>query len=298
MAKQRQFRFGAIAERAESRDTWLNKARRIEDLGYNSLLVPDHIWIEIDPVVALMAAADHTALRIGSHVFSNDFRNPVLLARQAATLDMLSNGRFQFGLGCGYDQSDYDQAGIVFGEAGERVSRFEEALRLIKEFFTQDVVTFSGEYYQTKELKPAPKSVQKPHPPIYIGGSGKRVLSIAGREADIIGVGNKGGPATVQQKLDWIRSAAGERFEQIELSSTVFAVAVTEKPEYAAQTIAQRMKMTTQEVFQHLPVLVGTVEQIAETLLTRRERYGISSIDIIEPHMEAFAPVIPLLVGK
>ncbi len=297
MVNQRQFRFGAIAERAESRDVWLNKVRRIEDFGYNSLLVPDHIWIEIDPVVALMAAADHTALRIGSHVFSNDFRNPVLLARQAATLDMLSNGRFQFGLGCGYDQSDYAQAGIVFEEAGERVSRFEEALRFLKEFFTQDIVSFSGKYYQTKELKTAPKSVQKPHPPIYIGGSGKRVLSIAGREADIIGVGNKG-PATIQQKLDWIRDAAGERFEQKQLSSTIFAVAVTERPEEATQAIAMRMKMTPQEVLQHLPVLIGSPQQIAETLLMRREKYGISSIDIIEPHIEAFAPVIPLLTGK
>lgn len=298
MVNQRPFRFGVIAERAESRDAWLNKAHRIEDLGYNSLLVPDHIWIEIDPVVALMAAADHTTLRVGSHVFSNDFRNPVILARQAATLDMLSNGRFQFGLGCGYDQNDYDQAGILFEEAGERVSRFEEALRFIKEFFTQDVVSFSGKYYQVKELKAVPKSVQKPHPPIYIGGSGKRVLSIAGREADIIGVGNKGGPSTIQRKLDWIRDAAGERFAQIELSSTVFAVAVTEKPEYAAHAIAERMKMTPQEVLHHLPVLIGTVEQIAETLLMRREKYGISSIDIIEPHMESFARVIALLAAN
>jgi len=295
---QRPFRFSVVAERAESRNTWLDKAHHIEDLGYTSLLVADHIWIDMDPTVALMAVADHTSLRIGSHVFCNDFRNPVILARQAATLDMLSNGRFQFGLGCGYDPRDYEQTGIIFAEAGERVSRFEEALQLIKAFFTQETVSYTGKYYQTQEFKTSPKSIQKPHPPLFVGGSGKRVLSIAAREANIIGVGNKGGPSAIQQKLDWIREAAGERFEQIELASTIFAVAVTESVEEVASKIAEKMRMTPQDVVQHLPVLIGNPEQIASTLLTRREKYGISSIEIIEPHMESFAPVLALLAGK
>jgi probable F420-dependent oxidoreductase len=295
---QRPFRFSVVAERAESRNKWLDKAHHIEDLGYTSLLVADHIWIDMDPTVALMAVADHTSLRIGSHVFCNDFRNPVILARQAATLDMLSNGRFQFGLGCGYDPRDYEQTGIIFAEAGERVSRFEEALQLIKAFFTQETVSYTGKYYQTQEFKTSPKSIQKPHPTLYEGGSCKRVLSIAAREANIIGVGNKGGPSAIQQKLDWIREAAGERFEQIELASTIFAVAVTERVEEVASKIAEKMRMTPQDVVQHLPVLIGNPEQIASTLLTRREKYGISSIEIIEPHMESFAPVLALLAGQ
>jgi probable F420-dependent oxidoreductase len=211
---------------------------------------------------------------------------------------MLSNGRFQLGLGCGYDQRDYDQTGTTFAEAGERVSRFAEALQLIKAFFTQDTVSYTGKYYQTKELQPSPKSTQKPYPPLFIGGSGKRVLSIAGREADIIGVGNQGGPSAIQQKLDWIREAAGTRFEQIELASIIFVVAVTERMEGAASKIAEKMHMTPHDVLQHLPVLIGNHEQIANTLLARREKYGISSVEIIEPHMDSFAPVIKLLAGK
>lgn len=293
------FRFSVIAERVGSRDEWITKAHRIEELGYSTLLVPDHLRLDMDPLAAMMCVADHTSLRIGSHVFCNDLRNPVMLVRAMTTLDVLSGGRVQFGLGCGYDPEDYTGTGIPFDEAGTRVSRFKEALDLIKLYFEKDEVSFSGKYYQITGLKPTPVPAQKPHFPILVGGSGKRVLQIAAQQADIISVGSKGGPSATPQKITWIREAAGEqRFKEIELGCTVFVVAVTEKPEYAVRPIAERMNMKQEDVLLHHPVLIGTHQQIAETLTERREKYGISSIEILETHMEAFAPVVKLLAGK
>jgi probable F420-dependent oxidoreductase len=306
MIFQHPFRFSAVLERTASRKELITKAQHIEDLGYTTCLIPDHFYIDIDPAVALMAVADSTSLRIGSHVFCNDFRNPAVLAKQVATLDMLSEGRFQLGLGCGYDQNDYSQTGIPFDEAGVRVSRLEETLQFIKKYFTEDVVTFSGKYCQIKDLKALPKPVQKPHPPIYIGGNGKRMLSIAAREADIIGLGSRGGPDHTQQKLAWIQEAARERFDQLELSVTVFMVMITDHREQAAQETAGHLPrmaagrpgMTPKDILNHLPVLIGTVDQIVETLQERRERYGVSSIEVIESHIESFAPVVARLAGK
>ena len=293
------FRFSVIAERVGSRDAWITRARRVEELGYGTLLVPDHLRLDMDPLVAMMCVADHTSLRIGSHVFCNDLRNPVILLRAMTTLDVLSDGRVQFGLGCGYDPDDYAGTGIPFDGVGTRVSRFQEALDLVKLYFARDEVSFAGKYYQVAGLKPALIPVQKPHFPILVGGSGQRVLQIAARRADIISVGGKGGPGATPQKITWIREAAGEqRFREIELGCTVFVVAVTEKPGYAVRSIAERMNMQEEEVLLHHPMLIGTHQQIAETLIERRERYGISSIEILETHMEAFAPVMKLLAGK
>ncbi len=303
---QHPFRFSVVVERAASRKEWISKARRIEDLGYTTLLISDHFYIDLDPAVALMAAADATSLRIGSHVFCNDFRNPVVLAKQVATLDMLSEGRFQLGLGCGYNQNDYNQTGIPFDDVGIRISRFEEAVQFIKKYFAEDVVTFSGKYYQIKDLKTFSQPIQKPHPPIYIGGNGKRVLSIAAREADIIGLGCEGGPEHTPQKLAWIQEAAGERFDQLEISTTVFKVVVTDHHEQAAQEVASHLPphalgrpgMTPQDILNHTPVLIGTIDQIMDTLQERRERYGASCIEVRESDMELFAPVVARLAGK
>lgn len=308
MITLRPFRFGVVAEKAKSRQEWITKARRAEDLGYTTLLVPDHLNFDIDPTVGLMAVADATSLRIGSHVFCNDFRHPLVLARQAANLDLFSEGRFQLGLGCGYLAEEYHQAGIPLDPVGVRISRFEEALQIIKAYFHQEQVTFSGHYYHINGMKAAIKTVQKPHPPIYVGGGGKRVLSIAAREADIIGLvarNNARGldwtsslPDANKEKLAWIRQAAGERFSQLEFSSTVFIAAVTEHPEHAAQQIGSRVGLTAQQSFECLQMLIGTTEQIVEELQKRRERFGVSCIEITEANMEALAPVVARLAGR
>lgn len=304
----RPFRFSLVAESAGSHQDWLAKARRAEALGYTTLLVVDHLGFSIDPVVGLMAAADATSLRIGSHVFCNDFRHPVLLARQAANLDLFSEGRFQFGFGCGYLATDYEQAGIPLDPPGVRLDRFEEALHLIKAYFQEEQVTFTGRYYRVDGLNTSIKTVQKPHPPIYIGGGGKRVLSIAAREADIVGLVTRsnargldwstGLPAANHEKLAWIREAAGERFSQLEFSSTIFIAVATDHPQPVAQQMRGRLGLTAEQTLDCLQILVGSVDQMVDELQKRRELFGISCIEITEAHMETLAPVVARLAGK
>ncbi|MBO0794769.1 MAG: TIGR03621 family F420-dependent LLM class oxidoreductase, partial [Ktedonobacteraceae bacterium] len=246
------FRFSVVVEHPQTRQDWLDKACRAEDLGYSTFLVPDHTWVDFDPIIGLMAVAEQTSLRIGSHVFCNDFRNPALLAKQVATLDLFSGGRFQLGLGCGYFPGDYAHTGTTFDAVGTRVARLEEAVQLIKRFFSDDVLNFSGQYYQAQDMSAKPKPVQQPLP-IYMGGAGKRMLSLAAREANIIGLGAKFiGPAAFAfdlsstlpapnlQKLQWIRSAAGERFPQIEISATAIMSVVTSS-NTQREAVAQQM---------------------------------------------------------
>ena len=181
MTTPRPFRFSVVAQTGKYRQEWLDRVHRVEDLGYTTLLAADHMDIIVELSVALMAAADATSLRIGSHVFCNDFRHSLVLARQVANLDLFSEGRFQFGFCCGYKAENYVQMGIPLDPVGVRLSRFEEALHIIKAYFQEDEVTFSGQYYQIDHAKTVIKTAQKPYPPVYIGGGGKRVLSIAAR---------------------------------------------------------------------------------------------------------------------
>lgn len=308
MTTLRPFRFSVVAESASSHEDWLTKARRAEDLGYTTLLVADHLGFSIDPIVGLMAAANATSLRIGSHVFCNDFRHPSLLARQAANLDLFSGGRFQLGLGCGYLATEYEQAGIALDPPGVRLARFAEALQIIKAYFHEEQVTFTGRYYQVNGLKSSVKSAQKPHPPIYIGGGGKRVLSIAAREADIVGLvarnsahgldWSTGLSAANHEKLAWIREAAGGRFSQLEFSTTVFIAVVTDHPQPVAQQVGSRLGLTAEQTLDCLQILVGSVDQMVDELQKRRELFGISCIEVTEAHMETLAPVVARLAGK
>src|SRR6266568_4197945 len=188
MTRQRPFRFGVSVHQARSKEEWIALAQQAESLGYSTLQMPDHLGDQFAPVPALLAAAEAThTLRIGSFVFDNDFRHPVMLAREAATLDLLSGGRFELGLGAGWNRSEYEQAGIPYDSPGVRVSRMEEALHIIKGLLADGPVNFSGKYYTVTDLEGHPKPVQRPHPPILIGGGGKRLLSIAAREATTVG---------------------------------------------------------------------------------------------------------------
>jgi len=180
------FRFGVVTGGYASRSEWMKLAQRVEELGYASLLVPDVLGTQVATMTALtVAATATTVLRVGSYVFVNDYRNPALLAREIATLDQLSAGRVELGLGAGNWPSDYQQLGIPFDPAGVRVSRFAEGLSIIKQVFTSETVTFSGKYYTMTALRLVPRPVQQPHPPILIGSAGRRMLTIAAREADI-----------------------------------------------------------------------------------------------------------------
>lgn len=314
MSKQQPFRFGVSIHGGRSRAEWIELARQVEDLGYSALLMPDHLGEQLSPVPALLSAADATTtLRIGSLVFDNDFRHPAMLAKEAATLDVLSDGRLELGLGAGWLKSEYERAGMPFDRAGTRIERMEEAIQIIKGLFADGPVNFTGKHYTVAGMEGFPKPIQRPHPPILIGGGGQRLLSIASREADIVGFipkarsDGKGQdltdatPEALEQKIAWVREAAGARFDELELGILVAQVITTEDREAAAQFIANTMaaglNVSADQVLQVPYLLLGSQEQICEDLLKRRERYGISYINVFEQGLEALAPVVARLVG-
>jgi probable F420-dependent oxidoreductase len=292
----RPLRFGVVVSQTPSHTAWITTARRVEELGYATLLVVDRIGMGIAPFTALAVVAEATtSLRVGTFVFCNDFRHPVVLAKEAATLDLLSEGRFELGLGAGVGPSDYNQMGIPFESAGTRVSRLEESLQIIKQLFTEEVVNFSGKYYTITGLRGVPRPVQQPHPPILVGGSGKRMLSIAARLADIItimpGWGIQGADAIhkdIQQKLAWVQESAGERFAHLQFCQTIYNFKITDN----------QAPVTPPPGMPPMPVLAMSTEQAVEHLLELRERYGHSYFQIYDGQMENFAPVVARLAGQ
>jgi len=305
------FRFGVQLEKAETGASWRATARAIEDLGYSTLFIPDHFGDQFGPLVALTVAAEATTtLRVGSLVFGNDYRHPVVLAKEVATLDLISEGRVEFGLGAGWMTTDYEQSGIAADPAGMRISRMAESLAVLKALWSTGEATYQGEYYQVTAALGAPTPVQRPHPPIIIGGGGQRVLSIAAREADIVGVNPSLaagyiGPEVLEtttaeyyhQRIEWIRKAAGSRFDQLELQVLTFLVQVVPDRDEALAGLASMLSVTPEQVAGSPIALVGTADQIIETLRQRREEFGFSYIVVHEAEMEALAPVVATLAG-
>lgn len=313
MSNFRPFRFGVTTHLAATKAAWMAKAQRAEQLGYSVLILPDHLGDQLAPGIAMALAAEATqTLRISSCVFNNDFRHPVMLAKEAATLDFLSGGRFELGLGAGWQQVDYERVGIPFDPAGVRISRLEESVHLIKKLFTEETTAFSGTYYHVTDYHALPKPLQRPYPPIMLSGGSKRMLSLAAREADIITInpavkadGNTvemrdAIPEITGRKIDWIREAAGERFAAIELNILVFEVVITEQVPHDANTKVTGVAadITGGQALQGMYVFVGSVDQICEQVLANRERFGISYISVFEKDMEKFAPVVARLAGK
>ena len=319
MKRQRAFRFGVIDENSLSREEWVQKAQRVEHLGYSTFLIRDH-FIQGDfkhqlaPIPALMAAADATKkLRVGSLVFANDYRHPVVLAKEAATLDLLSGGRFELGIGAGWLRSEYEQTGIPFDPPGIRVERMQEALHILKGIFAEKQLTFAGKHYTITHLESFPKPSQKPHPPLLIGAGSKRMLSIAAREADIIGILPKAltngtiseDPAerlaeTIARKVEWIRQAAGERFDEVELSMVVTVEIAHDRHQKAEQILLKRgwSGITAEQVLEMPSMLIGSMDQIAEKIQVLREQYSFSYFVISDTCLEAFAPIVTQLTGK
>jgi probable F420-dependent oxidoreductase len=287
--------------------------RKAEDLGYATFLLADHFVNEFPPLVALTVAADATkTLRVGSFVFDNDFRHPALLAKEVATLDLLSGGRFELGIGAGWHRPEYEQTGLPFDSAGVRINRLEEALTIIKQFFTKESVTFAGSHYTVTDLKAFPKPLQHPSPPILMGGGGKRLLTLAGQEADIVGLHlkvNENGTvdaserteAALAQKVEWVRRAAGERFAAVELNLLVGSVIITQHQQQAAEQYiceSGRPFVTAEQLLASPYVLIGSIEQLIERIQRLREQFGISYLVLDADHMEAFAPVVARLAGE
>ena len=311
MSSQKPFRFGVQGRSTGPAENWFAMVRRAEELGFSTYIALDHFVRGLDTTASLMAAAAATErLRIGSFVFDNDFRHPALLAKAATTLDVLSNGRFELGIGAGWLKEEYDQTGIPFDPPGIRIERMTEAIKILKLIFTQEhPVSFSGKHYTITDLICPPHPIQKPHPPFVIGGGSKRVLTIAGQEADIVGITTRalaGGSkdtrdntaAATAQKSAWVREAAGPRFDQIELNVIVSDLVVTNDQRAAASTIAGQYGLNLDEVLDSPQILLGTEDQMVEQLLDRRERYGFSYIVVTEPNMEKLAPVVAKLAGR
>lgn len=310
MPETRPFRFGVITENASSREQWVTLVRRVESLGYATFLLADHFVNELMPIAALMAAADATkTLRVGSFVFDNDFRHPALLAKEVAALDLLSDGRFEFGIGAGWHRPEYDQIGLPFDSAGVRLSRLEEALHIVKQFFTEETVNFAGNHYTVTNLQAFPKPAQRPHPPFFMGGGGKKMLSLAAREADIIGLhvrvrddgtvdADERTGAALARKVEWIRQAAGDHFASIELNLLVSDIVITEDRRQAAEQYARekaRPGTTAEQILVSPYLFIGTIDQIVEQIYRLREQYGVSYFVVDAGVMEEFAPVVARL---
>lgn len=319
------FRFGVQSFHAESAAEWREGARKAEDQGYSALHLADHIigpgpaleathhplqTLAAVPAIAVAAEAT-TTLRVGCRVFCIDYRPAAVLAKEVATLDFLSEGRLEVGLGAGWLQGEYDAIGIRFDPIGTRIDRLAETVRFLKAHMTKGQLDISGEHVNARGYEGAPQPIQQPHPPIMIGGGGKRVLSLAAREADIVSLnfnnrsgvlgpdGVKSGTAdATAQKIGWIREAAGSRFAALELEIGAYFTFVGPGTGKIAEGMGGSMGLSGDEMRAHPHGLFGEVSEICEELERRRELYGISYVTVGDAARDAFAPVVAQLSGK
>ncbi|GGQ42424.1 putative F420-dependent oxidoreductase [Actinomadura coerulea] len=310
----RNFRFGVVGESIRSGAELAATARRAEELGYDVLTLRDHFVAEpfgdqLAPMLALASAASATsALRLGTMVLSNDFRHPVMLAKEAATLDHLSGGRFELGLGAGWLREEYEAAGMPFDRPGARVGRLAESLQILRGLLGGEKTSFTGEHYAIDGLTVFPRPERRP--PLVVGAGSRRMLGIAGRYADTVGILPRALPEgtisdevserlpdTIARKVDWVREAAGNR--DVELSMMVTPTFGPDPLRAAAKVAVTRGWGTSStELVLGMPSqFVGPPEHVADQMLARRDRFGFTYYQVPDAAMEAFAPVIPLLAS-
>jgi probable F420-dependent oxidoreductase len=317
----RPFRFLAIVADGTSGGRALAEtARRAEALGYSALVIPDHLIGQYAPVPVLATIAAATErLRVGTFVFNAALRHPAVLAQDLATIDVLSGGRLEIGIGAGWNRPEFDAIGLPFDPVGTRVSRLAEAIAVLKGCFGDGPFSFDGKHFSIRAHDGQPEPVQRPHPPIFVGGGGRRTLTLAAQQADIVGVAPRLAPgdqreprldapsitaAATDEKIGWIREAAGDRFDQLELNTypSQGGVLVTNRalPEARerADVIRQRtgVELTPEEVLESPHVFIGSVDGLTQKVVELRERFGISSITVDD--VDAFAPVVERLAGK
>ena len=306
---ERKIRFATQSGGQPTGAEWLARAKRLEDIGYETLSMPDHMvggaWSNLPALGA--AAAVTTRLRLGNLVLDNDFRNPVILAREFATLDVISNGRVEIGLGAGWFDRDYQSTGIPFDRGRVRVARLAEAVTLMKRLFTEDEVSFDGAYYRTIKSECRPKTVQQPRPPILIAAGGPQILALAGREADIVAVippsagvlppgPDDVAPTGVRRQIDVVREAAGSRFEQIELSCFLDVTLTDDRGKTIAE-LSEKSKVDPAVLGSSVYRGIGTLDQIREHVIRVRRETGITYFCLRGPHVEELAPVVKDLSG-
>lgn len=312
MAHPRKFRFGAELKGPFPGLTWQQTVQRVEELGYSTLFVPDHFQLQYGPITAMASAAAYSdTLHVGSLVFDNDYRHPVTLAMEMATIDEISQGRLEFGIGAGWKTLDYEQSGIPLDPPKVRVERMMEAVVAIKALFGPDPVDLDGEHYQLAGV-----TGTVPHtpggPPLLIAGGAKRMLRFAGEHASIVGVNpsihsgeidvdaaRDGQADRVDQKLEWLREGAGDRFDDLEINAwTVAACSFTDDPKGLAAELAPFFGAADgAEVLSSPMSLIGNIDSLTEELNRRRDRWGYSYITISGDQARSFAPLVAALTG-
>lgn len=300
----RSFRFGAMIGRADNRREWLDQIRMAEDLGYSTVFISDHFSDKLAPLPALAMAAEHTSLNVGTLVLANDFRHPAVVAKEAATVDLLSEGRLELGIGTGWNLNDYRAAGIDKPPPRIQVDRFEEAVVVLKGLWSPNPLDFEGDHYRVhSDGRPKPAD----GPTLLIGGGGRRMLGIAGRHADIVGI--SAGEITTREelrakltrageliddKISWVRAGAGDRFEDLEINILTFGAEVGDREDGAARLAAQ-WGSSPRAILASPHFLVGSPDQIADDLRERAERWRITYPVIPGERLETFAPVVARL---
>jgi probable F420-dependent oxidoreductase len=295
-------------------------ARQAERRGFSTVALSDHFMSRMSPVIGLQAIADATeSIRLTNTVLDQDFRHPAVLAKDLATIDVLSGGRLEVGIGAGWMRSEYDQTGLRYDSAGVRIERLEEYVTVLYGLFGEDPFTFEGKHFTIKELQGTPTPTQRPGPPLLIGGGGRKLLGVAARRADIIQVtvsSSAGGmspgpsdytPQAFSDKVAIVRDEAGGRFDEIELGIMMEAFVIADDQDrtitdYLAQRSANSpgfSEFSAKDVIESPAFAIGTVEQVSEKLLEVRERFGFSNFALnYRVEIEAAAPVIEQLVGK
>jgi len=313
MAHPRRFRFGVQLHGPFAGLTWAQTAQRVEELGYSTLFLPDHFSDQWGPIAAMAAAAAcTTTLKVGTLVFDNDYRHPVVLAKEMATIDVLSEGRLEVGVGAGWKRVDYEQSGIVEDRPGIRVDRMMEGVAVLAGLFGDGPFSFEGEHYRIDELDGLPMPHTPGGPPLIIAGGSKRMLRFAGANAPIVGVNpsihsgavdvdaaRDGMADRMDQKFEWVREGAGDRFDDLEFNAWVPVAKITDDRAGFAELVAPSFGVPAEEAMESPMVIVGTVGEITETLEARRDRWGFSYF-VIQDEAAAveMAPVVAALAGR
>ncbi|MBY6367639.1 LLM class F420-dependent oxidoreductase [Rhodococcoides corynebacterioides] len=324
-APVRKFRFAAGGEGNPDEGgarRFVKLAQKAEELGYDSFMIPDHLGNQVGPIAALGALAVATdKIRLGTAVLANGFRHPAVLAKDATTIDQISGGRLEFGIGAGWMKEEYDKAGIAYESPGVRIEKLDESLTILDVLLRGQECTFEGKHYQVRGLQGSPRPRQGPRPPIAVGGGGPRMLALAAKHADIISLvpsTTKEGKLKLSEitmeksieRVDVIRRAAGDRFADIELNWTITTILISDDREQTAEMVLGALdngfppnmdvdvKLTVEDVLRSPYIAIGTFEEIAEQVRGVRAATGMSYVGVFPTQMEAFAPVIPLLAGE
>ena len=315
------FRFAVQATNAAGAREWRDTARKVQDLGYSTLFLADHYLgpgpaqraartprQDLAPIAAMATAAAVTeTLRIGCRVFCVDYHVPAVLAKEAATLDLLSDGRLELGIGAGWSGVEYTAMGLEFDRPGRRISKLEEVIELIKAHFDGSELAIGGEFVNVHGYAGRPRPVQRPHPPIIIGGGGRRVLGLAAREADIVSISNvpfvESNDAGLspheeaRRRIGCVQAAAPERFDTLEVESSPYFTEITDNQDSALAELASKTQIPTEVLRDHPNVLIGSPATVADVLLSRRDELGVNYVTVQQSQAEAFAPVVSRLRG-